>query len=141
MTPHQFDLIRVTLRELRHQPAGAAQLFYGRLFSQCPRLRPLFGAHLDLDGNRLFWALSTAIAGLSDPQRFAALLGLVVQPEAREHLRDRDHVAAIGEALQWMLENGLGEFYVAEVHEAWQAAHERFASVLERCLGARLQSV
>ena len=130
MTPHQFDLIRVTLRELRHQPARAAQLFYGRLFSQCPRLRPLFGAHLDLDGSRLFWALSTAVAGLSYRERFAALLELLVQPEAREHLRDPEHVAAIGEALQWMLEHGLGEFYVAEVHEAWQAAHESFARAM-----------
>jgi hypothetical protein len=84
MTPLQFDLIRVTLRELRHEPARAAQLFYGRLFSQCPHLRPLLGAHLDLDGSRLFWVLSTAIAGLCDPQRFATLLGLVVQPEARD---------------------------------------------------------
>ena len=139
MTPLQLDVVRITLRELRREPARAAQLFYDRLFTQCPRLRPLLGTHFDLDGNRLFWCLSATIAGLSDPQRTVALMALLAQAEVSAPLREPEHVAAIGDALQWMLERGLGEFYVAEVHEAWQAAHERFASVVDGALGAGLE--
>src|SRR5262245_2335233 len=139
MTPLQLDVLRVTLRELRRKPASAAQLFYGRLFSQCPALRPLLGARMDLDGNRLFWSLSAAVAGLSDPGRTVALLALLAQTEIGAPLREREHVAAIGDALQWMLERGLGEFYIPEVREAWQEAHERFASAVEGTLGAGLQ--
>ena len=139
MTPLQLDVIRVTLHELKREPAQAAQLFYGRLFSQCPRLRPLFGARLDSDGHRLFGMLSTAVAGLADPERAVALLKLLALPEVSAPLREQEHVAAIGDALQWMLERWLGDFYVAEVHEAWQAAHERFASVVDGALGAGLE--
>lgn len=131
MTPFQLDVVRVTLHELRRSPERAAGLFYYRLFRQRPGVRPVFGAAFDADGKRLLWILSAALAGLADPQRFLELRRVFARSEARELLADPDDASAIGDALQWMLKHHLGDFYTAEVREAWQAACRRISDGIE----------
>lgn len=131
MTPFQIDVLEVTMRELRREPAFAAGLFYGSLFTKRPGLKPMFGTAFDHDGRRLLWILNVGIAGLSDPQRFVGLLTLFARPAVREHLKDRGCVLAIGYALQRMLEHHLAEFYTVDVRQAWQAAFQQIWDVVE----------
>lgn len=134
MTPSQLDVLELTMRELRREPAFAAGLFYGNLFARRPSLRPVFGAAFDHDGRRLLGILNVVVAGLTDPQRFLGLLTLFARPEIREHLDDQRCVLAIGHALQRMLEHHLADFYTEDVRDAWQAAYTHVWDVVENGL-------
>jgi hemoglobin-like flavoprotein len=129
MTPRQIELLQNTLSELRRQSVFAAQLFYCRLFTRRPGLRRLFGGAPDFHGTRLLSVMSAAIAGLADPKLGAALRALVARPPIRDTLREADCLHAVGDALQWMLEEHFRGQLPVEVHEAWRTAYQRVAEL------------
>jgi hemoglobin-like flavoprotein len=129
MTPEQIELLEASLHHLKRDSVFAAQLFYCRLFSRCPRLRRVFGGTPDFDGRRLFWALNAVSAALADPQRFVGLLTILARPMVRDALRYADCIDAVNDAMQWMLlKHGLG--HPQPVREAWQAAHRELSDVI-----------
>jgi hemoglobin-like flavoprotein len=117
MTPRQIELIENTVSELRRRSVFAAQLFYCRLFAQRPGMRRLFGGSPDFHGTRLLTVMKTAVADLSYPGTMAG---------------HGDNTHVIGDALHWMLERHFDGQLSAEVREAWRAAYQRIALVLER---------
>jgi hypothetical protein len=129
MTPEQIELLEGSLHQLKRDPAFAAQLFYCRLFSRCPRLRRVFGGAPDFDGRRLLWALNAVTAALADPQRLVGLLTFFARPAVRDVLRHGDSIDAVGDAMQWMLlKHGLG--HPQPVREAWEVAHRKLSDVV-----------
>ena len=130
-------MLKTSVHALKHDQAYAAQLFYCRLFSRCPRLRRLFGGKPDFDGARLLWALNAVIGALSEPQRFVGLLTLFTRPSVRDAFRHGDCMGALGDALQWMLlKHRPG--HPQHVRDAWQVAHREIADVIAS--GGRLQA-
>ena len=129
MTPQQIELLQASLQHLQRDSVFAAQLFYCRLFTRCPRLRRVFGGAPDFDGKRLLWALSAVTAALAEPQRLVGLLTYFARPTVRDALRYGDCLEAVGDAMQWMLlKHGLG--HPQPVRDAWQAAHRRISDVV-----------
>ena len=122
-------MLKTSLHALKSDRAFAAQLFYCRLFSRCPRLRRVFGGKPDFDGARLLWALNAVIGALSEPQRFVGLLTLFTRPSVREAFQHGDCMGAIGDALQWMLlKHRPG--HPQHVRDAWHAAHRELSDVV-----------
>ena len=129
MTPEQIELLEASLQHLKRDSVFAAQLFYCRLFSRCPRLRRVFGGTPDFDGRRLLWALNAVTAALAEPQRFVGLLTFFARPAVRDALQHGDCIDAVGDAIQWMLlKHGLG--HPQPVREAWQVAHRKLSDMV-----------
>ena len=86
----------------------AADLFYDRLFVIAPELRSLFPDDLSEQKRKLMSLLGTGIAKLHD----LSTLAPVLKNLGARHMSygtTTEHYAIVGEALQWTLQQGLGD--------------------------------
>lgn len=133
MNPRQIDLVQQSFAKVKPIGNVAAALFYDRLFTLDPSLRPMFKGELSRQGAMLMAMLSATVLGLSNLEK---LVPVVRQLGARHvgYGVKEEHYATVGEALLWTLEKGLGDEFTPEVREAWATAYELLADVMQ--LGA-----
>lgn len=130
MTPHQIHLVQTTFEKVAPIADTAASLFYGRLFEIDPSTRPLFRNDLRRQGAMLMQTLGLAVRHLHDP---TPVLGAVRNLGVRHvgyGVTDAQY-GTVGEALLWTLGQGLGEAFTDEVRDAWAAAYELLAGVMQ----------
>lgn len=130
MTPQQIELIKSSFAKVAPISETAAELFYGRLFTLDPGLKPLFKGDMKEQGRKLMAMLATAVANLND-------LGSIVpavQALGRRHndygVKPKDY-QTVAEALLWTLEQGLGDGFTAEVKQAWTECYVTLANVMK----------
>ncbi len=130
MSPTQIDLVQASFAQVKPIAGPAAQIFYERLFTLDPSLRALFKGDMAKQGQMLMSMIGAAVAGLRDLDKLAPVVrqlgarhvGYGVQPH---------HYQTVGAALLWTLERGLQEQFTPQVREAWAAAYELLASVMQ----------
>jgi len=134
MTPHQIDLVQRSFAKVKPIAATAAELFYNRLFSIDPGLKPMFkSGDMNKQGQMLMSMIGAAVAGLRNLETLAP----VVRQLGARHVGygvQNKHYAVVGGALLWTLEQGLGDAFTPEVREAWTEAYELLSEVMQ--LGA-----
>jgi hemoglobin-like flavoprotein len=121
MNTDQIELVQNTFAEVKPIAATAAELFYSRLFTLDPTLRPLFKGDMRQQGQMLMSMIGAAVNGLKN---LDALVPVVRQLGARHAgygVRDA-HYATVGAALLWTLEQGLGDAFTPAVRDAMEAA-------------------
>ena len=127
MTPEQISLIRATFQQVEADSAAAA--FYARLFEIAPNARHLFPSDLAAQGQKLMATLAFVVNGLDDIE--------TILPAVRElgmrHVAygtEPAHYDAVGEALLWTLEQGLGPAFTEDAKTAWAEAYGLLASTM-----------
>ena len=108
---------------------AAADLFYDRLFTIAPEVRPLFKNDIKDQGRKLMAMLGAVVGGLSDLPSVIA----VAEDLARRHVDygvKPEHYAPVGAALLWTLERGLGEDFTPEVRASWAKAYGALSDVM-----------
>jgi hemoglobin-like flavoprotein len=131
MTPEQKSLVQQSWTQVAPIAATAAALFYDRLFTLDPSIRPLFrAADMKEQGKKLMQTLAVVVRGLDDVDRLVP----AVQALGRRHngygVRE-EHYETVGQALLWTLEKGLRGRFTAPVREAWTVAYGLLASVMK----------
>jgi hemoglobin-like flavoprotein len=129
MTPHQVQLIRGSWQKVVPIQDQAAELFYGKLFQLEPALKPLFKGDMKEQGRKLMTMLNTVVTQL---ERLDTLVP-AVQGLGKRHAGygvKPEHYAAVGSALLWTLDAGLGDAFTGEVRDAWAAAYGVLAGVM-----------
>jgi hemoglobin-like flavoprotein len=129
MTPHQIDLVQQTFADVKPIAATAAELFYNRLFTLEPSLRPMFKGDIRQQGQMLMSMIGAAVSGLKNLDTLVPVVRGLGARHAGYGVRD-EHYAIVGGALLWTLEQGLGEKFTAEVRDAWAAAYGLLADVM-----------
>lgn len=123
MDQRQAEIVRNSFPKVASIAAPAAALFYRRLFEIEPSTRRLFvQTDIEAQGAKLMAALGFVVASLDRPERLAP----TVQAMALRHVQYgvlREHYAAVGQALLWTLEQGLGEAFTPQVRAAWTEAY------------------
>lgn len=130
MNPEQIELVQATWRQV--QPIGdtAAELFYGKLFSLDPGVRPLFKNDLKDQGRNLTAMISVAVHWLARPEKIL----VAVQQLGRRHVAygvQPRHYEIVATALLWTLEKCLGEAFTPEARSAWTAAYDMLAKTMQ----------
>jgi hemoglobin-like flavoprotein len=133
MTPRQIKLVQASFAQVRPIAATAAELFYNRLFSLDPALRPMFKGDIARQGQMLMSMIGAAVLGLGNLERLAPVVRDLGARHAGYGVRT-EHYATVGAALLWTLEQGLGPLFTDEVREAWTAAYGLLSDVMQ--LGA-----
>jgi len=134
MNSQEINLVQTSFAEVKPIAVVAAELFYQRLFTLDPSLRPMFKGDMAYQGRMLMSMLHSAVNGLTNLE---ALVPVVRQLGARHvgyGVRD-EHYATVGSALLWTLEQGLGDKFTPDVRKAWAAAYGLLADVMQ--FGAR----
>jgi hemoglobin-like flavoprotein len=129
MTPQQITLVQATFADVKPIATTAAELFYNRLFTLDPSLRPLFKGDMGQQGQMLMSMIGAAVSGLKDLERLAP----VVRQLGARHVRygvQAQHYATVGSALLWTLDQGLGEKFTPAVREAWTQAYTLLSDVM-----------
>jgi hemoglobin-like flavoprotein len=135
VSPQQVDIVQRTWRLV--QPIGdtAAELFYGKLFSLAPDVRPLFKNDLRDQGRNFTAMMSVAVHWLARPEKIL----LAMQQLGRRHAAygvKPSHYEIVATALLWMLEKCLGEAFTEEARTAWRAAYDMLAKAMHQAAAA-----
>lgn len=133
MTPQQIDLVQRSFGEVKPIAAAAANLFYTRLFTLDPSLRPMFKGEMTKQGQMLMSMIGAAVNGLRNLETLAPVVRQLGARHAGYGVRT-EHYATVGSALMWTLEQGLGDKFTPAVREAWAGAYDLLSEVMQ--LGA-----
>lgn len=130
MNLHAITLVQDTLAQVIQEEDTAVTLFYNRLFTLDPTLRPLFPANLTEHGRHFLATLHLSIASLSTPE--------ILIPAVKKLGRDHSgygvryhHYHTFCQALLWMLAEICGEAFTPKVAEAWTDAFYLLAGLMK----------
>jgi len=129
MTPDQIALVRQSFAKVLPIRDAAAALFYDRLFTLDPSTRPMFRGDLKSQGAKLMAAIGAVVRSLD---RIDTMLP-TIRDLARRHVGygvRNEHYAAVGSALLWTLEQGLGADFTPEVRDAWATAYGMLSAAM-----------
>jgi hemoglobin-like flavoprotein len=122
MNPKQIELVQSSWKKVTPIADTAAELFYGKLFSLDPSLKPLFKSDMKAQGRKLMTMISTAVGALTRLETIVP----AVQDLGRRHVKygvKDQHYDTVATALIWTLGQGLGESFTPEVKDAWVAVY------------------
>ncbi len=123
------DLVRATWAKAAAVHVDMARLFYGRLFKIAPETRKLFKSDIEQQGRKLVATLGFVIDHLSDE----AALAPAARDLAIRHLTynvEKEHYAAVGQALLWTFEELLGPEYTPDVAAAWTDIYSQIENIM-----------
>jgi hemoglobin-like flavoprotein len=130
MQPAQIDLVKSSFAKVVPISEAAAALFYERLFTLDPSLRPLFKGDMAEQGRKLMAMLATVITNLHRLDELTP----AVRDLARRHtgygVKD-EHYDTVGTALIWTLEQGLGPEFTDETRASWLACYTILAGEMK----------
>jgi hemoglobin-like flavoprotein len=123
VTPAQQDLIRDTFLSVSTMAGPLASLFYGRLFSLAPELRPMFKGDLREQGQKLMAMIEVCVDSVSRLDE--------LRPQLRELGKRHagygtlpEHYPVVGKALLWSLGQALEHRFDATTKQAWSTLLE-----------------
>ena len=130
MTPEQVKLVQDSFSKVAPIAGKAADLFYDRLFTIAPEVRPLFPSDLAEQKKKLMQMLATAVTNLHQVEKIIP----AVENLGRRHAGygvTAQHYEPVGAALLWTLEQGLGPDFTPAVKTAWTETYMTVAGVMQ----------
>ncbi|WP_437756770.1 globin family protein [Sorangium sp. So ce1389] len=116
---------------------AAAALFYERLFTLDPSVRPLFKNDMAEQKKKLMQTLAVAVDGLNNlPKLVPVLQSLGVRHQG--YMVAEHHYDVVGEALLWTLREGLGDAFSSDVETAWKEVYGVIADVMKKAAAAHV---
>jgi hemoglobin-like flavoprotein len=131
MTPDQIVLVKTTWQKVLPIRDTAAELFYTKLFTLDPALKPLFKSDIKEQGRKLTAMISTAVNGLERLDSIVPAVQGLGQRHVAYGVKDGDYDTVAG-ALIWTLEQGLGEAFTPQVKTAWVDAYTLLATTMKQ---------
>jgi nitric oxide dioxygenase len=107
----------------------AAAMFYGRLFELNPSLRPLFKIDLRDQGKKLMQMIGFCVGKLDALDELVPLVKSLGARHVGYGVVESDY-AAVGAALLWTLEEGLGPAFTPAVKDAWATVYGVLSSTM-----------
>lgn len=131
MTPEQKRLVQQSFIKVVPISDLAAALFYAKLFTLDPSLKPLFQSEMSEQGKKLMRMIGMAVNGLDNLDKLVP----AVEDLGRKHVPygvKAEHYDTVGTALLDTLEEGLGSEFTPAVKDAWAAVYGVLASTMKR---------
>jgi nitric oxide dioxygenase len=122
MTQDQIELVQQSFAKVAPISEQAAVLFYDRLFEIAPKVKSMFPADMTEQRKKLMATLAVVVNGLGNLESVLPAASAL----ARRHVSygaKAEHYPAVGAALLWTLQQGLGDGWTPEVAEAWATAY------------------
>jgi hemoglobin-like flavoprotein len=132
MSPEDKALLKSTWAMVAPIADVAAGLFYERLFTLDPSLKPMFEkTDMKEQRRKLMQALGAVINGVDNLEALVPTLEQLGRNHARYGVTDR-HYATVGAALLWTLEQGLKDAWTPAAQSVWTAAYTTVSTVMRR---------
>jgi hemoglobin-like flavoprotein len=131
MTPEQVKLVQDSFAKVAPIAGKAADIFYDRLFTIAPDVRPLFPSDLTEQKKKLIQMLATAVTNLHQVEKIIPAVEDLGRRHAGYGVTAR-HYEPVGAALLWTLERGLGPDFSPPVKAAWTETYMTLAGVMQK---------
>ena len=139
MTPAQIALVKHSFELVAGTPDVVADLFYTRLFHLEPDLRVLFKGDMADQGRKLMQMIAVAVRSLDIPEAIIPAVQALGVRHVRYGVKDADY-QAVGSALLWTLEQGLGAEFTLDVKAAWTETYGLLAGIMRDAAHASVNS-
>ena len=130
MTPEQISMVQDSFKKVVPIADTAADLFYDRLFTIAPEVRPLFPDDMKDQKKKLIAMLATAITNLHQMETILP----AVENLGKRHVSygvTAAHYEPVGAGLLWTLEQGLGPDFTPPLKTAWTEAYMTLAGAMQ----------
>lgn len=131
MTKHTIELVRgswAKVAAIDMEIVGG--LFYNRLFEEMPEVKPMFSrTPLPEQSKKLLTMLSYIIAKLDKLEDILEEVARLARRHTQYGVKD-EHYMAVGSALLWTLQKGLGEHWNNELADAWTEVYTTLADAM-----------
>jgi len=129
MTPDDVELVQSTFEQVRPISQEAAGMFYGRLFEIAPEVKPLFKGDMTEQGRKLMATLAVVVGSLHSLPTILPAVSTLAKKHVEYGVKP-SHYAAVGAALLWTLERGLGTAWTPEIANAWTSAYATLSNFM-----------
>jgi len=136
MTERQITLVKSSWKIFRDiDPVLIGDVFYSKLFLELPQVKPLFKTPRDKQSRKLIEMLNVIVGRLD---RIEELTDEIRQLAVRhvDYGVKAAHYKAVGEALLWTLQQGLGKDWTDEVNDAWTVCYKILSDTMINAAGS-----
>ena len=130
MSPEQIQLVRTSFAAVAPIAEQAGVMFYDRLFTIDPSLRPLFKGDITEQSRTLMKMIAVAVGGLDRLETIVPAVQSLGVRHAGYGVTPA-HYQTVATALLWTLDQGLGDDFTPEVESAWVAAYTLLATTMQ----------
>ena len=130
MTPEQIQLVKTSFAAVAPIADQAGMMFYERLFTIDPSLRPLFKGDIEVQSRTLMKMIAVAVGGLDRLDTIVPAVQALGIRHAGYGVTSA-HYDTVARALLWTLGQGLGDAFTPEVEAAWVAAYTVLAATMQ----------
>ena len=127
MAPDDFKLVRLSFVKVMAVKSKAGRLFYERLFTIAPEVKPLFKGDLGKQTDKLMASLAMAVGMLEKPDLLNGTLTGLAKRHVGYGVRD-EHYDKVSEALLWTLAQTLEADFRPQVEAAWRSLYAMVAT-------------
>jgi hemoglobin-like flavoprotein len=131
MTTNIIELVKQSWGVVaKMEMATVGELFYNRLFELMPEVRPMFSrSSLPEQSKKLLTMLGYVISKLDKLDEIMDEVSKLAQRHTKYGVKD-EHYAAVGTALLWTLEKGLGDHWNDSIRIAWTEVYTTLAGAM-----------
>jgi hemoglobin-like flavoprotein len=130
MTYSEMQIVKASWKAFRAiDPVLVGDVFYTQLFHAYPQLKTMFRTPKEDQAKKLVDMLSIIVGRIDKVEE----LQLQLEALGNRHVRygvKPEHYKAVGEALLWTLEQGLGADWNNDVRAAWQACYNEVSTTM-----------
>lgn len=135
MTIEQISLIKKTWSLFREiDPVLVGDVFYSKLFFDMPHLQNLFHTPKDVQSRKLIDMLSVIVGRLDNLEQLTGEIEQLAIRHVHYGVKEQ-HYKAVGSALLWTLQQGLGKDWDDEVKQAWADCFHALATTMINASG------
>ena len=130
MTEEQILLIKKSWSFFREiDPVLIGDIFYSKLFLNNPQLKVLFQTSREEQARKLIDMLSVIVSHLDNPDELTDEIKQLAVRHVQYGVKE-SHYKAVGTALIWTLQQGLGRDWNKDIKDAWQACFDSLATTM-----------
>lgn len=128
--PKQIAYVRQSYVLISNRLSEASKVFYNELFSISPELEDLFPEDLTIQKQKFMQMISAIVNGLDNITGISNYIADLGRRHSLYEIED-EHYVYFGEAFMSMLSTMLGNDFTPEVSEAWEAAYDMIARMMQ----------
>lgn len=129
MTSRQIELVEDSWDYVITNTKEAGALFYEKLFSESPHLKPLFKGDIKEQERKLVSLITFAVSKLNNLDEIIKDVQALGTRHKGYGVKD-EHYNNVASALLWTLEKGLANRWNEEVKEAWTQLYVTLAGIM-----------
>jgi nitric oxide dioxygenase len=130
LTPNQIYSIKKSWKTFRSMdPVLVGDVFYSKLFFEHPQVKSLFRISKEQQSQKFIDMLNLIVARLEKWNELDDEVRQLGQRHAGYGVRPQ-HYEAVGAALLWTLQQGLGTEWTPELQEAWETCFKELTHTM-----------